>query len=64
MTVRIRVTRARGRADDSPVSRDGLPADKITTVRRAALGKCVGQASDEHVIRIGRAMLVFLGLAG
>ena len=39
-------------------------ADKVTTVRRAMLGEAIGQTSDEDLIRIGRAVLVFLGLAG
>jgi mRNA interferase MazF len=38
--------------------------DKITTVRRSKLGERIGRLSDEEMVRLGRAILVFLGLAG
>ncbi len=38
--------------------------DKITTVPRSKLGERVGRLSDEELVRLGRAILVFLGLAG
>lgn len=38
--------------------------DKITTVRRARLGQQIGRLADEDMVRLGRAILVFLGLAG
>ena len=38
--------------------------DKITTVHRSRLGKRVGHLSDEDLVRMGRAIVVFLGLAG
>lgn len=41
-----------------------LMVDKITTVRRAALGDRIGRLADEDMVRLGRAALVFLGLAG
>jgi mRNA interferase MazF len=41
-----------------------LMVDKITTVPRSKLGDHVGRLSDEEMVRLGRAMLVFLGLAG
>ncbi len=41
-----------------------LMVDKITTVPRSKLGHRVGRLSDEEVVRLGRAVLVFLGLAG
>jgi mRNA interferase MazF len=41
-----------------------LMVDKITTVPRAKLGDHVGRLTDEEMVRLGRAMLVFLGLAG
>jgi len=41
-----------------------LMVDKITTVRRARLGERVGRLSDEDIVRLGRALLVFLGFAG
>ena len=41
-----------------------LMVDKITTVPRSKLGSRTGQLDDEDVVRLNRAMLVFLGLAG
>lgn len=41
-----------------------LMIDKITTVPRAWLGERVGRLSDEHMVKLGRNMMVFLGLAG
>ena len=41
-----------------------LMADKITTVPKAKLGSRVGRLDDEDVVRLNRAILVFLGLAG
>ncbi len=41
-----------------------LMADKITTVPKTKLGPCVGRLDDEDMLRLNRAMLVFLGLAG
>ena len=41
-----------------------LMVDKITTVPRSKLGEQVGRLSDEEMVRLGRAMLVFFGLAG
>ena len=41
-----------------------LMADKITTVPRARLGRRIGRLDDETMLRLNRAMLVFLGLAG
>lgn len=40
-----------------------LMVDKITTVPRSKVGKLVGRLDDEDVLRLNRAMLVFLGLA-
>lgn len=53
-----------------PNERNGLRApcrlmvDKITTVPKAKLGSRVGRLDDEEILRLNRAMLVFLGLAG
>ena len=53
-----------------PSARNGLRAasqlmiDKITTVSKKKLERRVGQLSDEDIVRVNRAMLVFLGLAG
>lgn len=41
-----------------------LMVDKLTTVRRAKLGEQVGRLSDEDMLRLTRALVVFLGLAG
>jgi mRNA interferase MazF len=38
--------------------------DKITTVAKSKLQKRVGKLADEDMIRLSRAALVFLGLAG
>ena len=40
-----------------------LMVDKITTVARGKLGTRIGRLDDEDVVRLNRAMLVFLGLA-
>jgi mRNA interferase MazF len=41
-----------------------LMVDKVTTVPRAKLGEHVGRLSDDEMVRLGRAILVFFGLAG
>jgi mRNA interferase MazF len=41
-----------------------LMVDKVTTIPRSKLGERVGQSSDENMIRVSRALVVFLGLAG
>jgi mRNA interferase MazF len=41
-----------------------LMADKITTVPKTKLGSRLGRLDDEEILRLNRAMLVFLGLAG
>ncbi len=38
--------------------------DKITTVAKSKLQKRVGKLAEEDMIRVNRAVLVFLGLAG
>jgi mRNA interferase MazF len=40
-----------------------LMVDKITTVPRTKMGKHVGQLAPEDMVRLNRAMLVFLGIA-
>ena len=53
-----------------PNERNGLRAtcrlmvDKITTVQRSRLATRVGRLSDEDMVRLGRSVVVFLGLAG
>jgi mRNA interferase MazF len=41
-----------------------LMVDKITTIRRSKLGERVGRLSSEDMVRLDRAIVVFLGLAG
>jgi mRNA interferase MazF len=41
-----------------------LMVDKITTIPRSKLGERVGQLTDDDLIRLSRALVVFLGLAG
>jgi mRNA interferase MazF len=40
-----------------------LMVDKITTMPREKIGKQVGRLSDADLLRLNRAMIVFLGLA-
>lgn len=53
----------------APSAQNGLAAesrlmvDKITTVRKSKLGSCLGRLHDEDVVRLNRAIMVFLGLA-
>ena len=37
--------------------------DKTTTVPRSKLGALIGRLDDEDIVRLNRALLVFLGLA-
>ena len=46
----------------SMVSR--LMVDKLTTVAKNNLGTRIGRLSDEDTVRLNRAILIFLGLAG
>jgi mRNA interferase MazF len=41
-----------------------LMVDKITTVTKPKLGRRIGQLEDKDVLRLNRAVMVFLGLAG
>lgn len=53
-----------------PSERNGLAVisrlmvDKITTVPKARIGAQIGQLDDEDLVRLNRAVLVFLGFAG
>ena len=40
-----------------------LMADKITTVPKAKIGARLGRLADEDMLRLNRAVLVFLGIA-
>ncbi|MBB4375032.1 mRNA interferase MazF [Bradyrhizobium sp. cir1] len=41
-----------------------LMVDKITTAPKTKVGTLVGRLDDDDLLRLNRAMLVFLGLAG
>jgi mRNA interferase MazF len=57
------------RVSVEPTEQNGLRApcrlmvDKITTVPRTKIGLRVGRLDDEDVVRLNRALVVFLGLA-
>ena len=40
-----------------------LMVDKITTVPKPRIGTLVGRLADEDILRLNRAVLVFLGIA-
>jgi mRNA interferase MazF len=41
-----------------------LMVDKITTVPKSKIGSPLGRLDDEGMVRLNRAIIVFLGLAG
>lgn len=41
-----------------------LMVDKVTTIPRSKLGERIGRLSDDDMIRLSRALVVFLGFAG
>lgn len=55
----IEPTAANGLREQSSIM-----VDKITTVPRGRLTARIGHLSDEDMVRLGRAVVVFLGLAG
>jgi len=40
-----------------------LMVDKITTIPKAKIGSRIGRLDDEDMVRLNRAVLVFLGIA-
>lgn len=54
----------------APNERNGLRSssrlmvDKITTVAKSKVGTRIGRLDDADIVRLNRAILVFLGLAG
>ncbi|MGH7877294.1 MAG: type II toxin-antitoxin system PemK/MazF family toxin [Candidatus Dormibacteraceae bacterium] len=58
------------RIPTEPTERNGLRelsnvmVDKVSNVRRDQLGSRVGVLDDESMVRVGQAIVVFLGLAG
>lgn len=41
-----------------------LMVDKITTAARTKVGQRIGHLDDEDIVRLNRAIVVFLGLGG
>src|SRR6266446_255247 len=41
-----------------------LMVDKITIVHKSKIGSPIGRLDDENMVRLNRALIVFLGLAG
>ena len=41
-----------------------LMVDKITTVPKTKIARHIGRLTDEDIIRVNRAVLLFLGMAG
>jgi mRNA interferase MazF len=41
-----------------------LMVDKVTTVPKAKLGKRIGRLADSDMVRVNRALMILLGLAG
>ncbi|MCV9936524.1 type II toxin-antitoxin system PemK/MazF family toxin [Boseaceae bacterium BT-24-1] len=58
---RLPVTPHSGNGLHSP---SRLMVDKLTTVPKSKLGERIGRLDDEDVVRLNRAIAVFLGLAG
>ena len=44
--------------------RSRLMVDRVTTVPRSRLGERLGRLGDQDMVRVARALMVFLGLAG
>jgi len=38
--------------------------DKVTTVPKAKLGRRIGRLANDDMVRLNRALMIFLGLAG
>lgn len=57
--------RIRVEPDDTngPDAVSRIMVDKVTTVRKSRLGSRIGQLGAEDIVRLDRAVLVFLGLA-
>ena len=48
---------------NGPGAPSRIMVDKVTTVRRSRLGAKVGVLDDVSVVRLNRALVVFLGIA-
>jgi mRNA interferase MazF len=51
-------------ADNGLRSASRIMVDKITSVPRAKIGSRIGRLADEDIVRLNRAILVFIGIAG
>jgi mRNA interferase MazF len=49
--------------DDGLRSLCRLMVDKITTVPKSKVGARIGRLADQDIVRLNRALLVFLGIA-
>jgi mRNA interferase MazF len=58
---RLAITPSPGNGLNTP---SRLMVDKITTVPKTKFGTRIGRLDDADMLRLGQAMLVFLGLAG
>jgi mRNA interferase MazF len=58
--IRLLIEPGPGNGLDAP---SRIMIDKITTVRRSRLGKKVGMLDDTNILRLNRALVVFLGIA-
>ena len=45
-------------------TRSRLMVDKITTMQKLKLGQRIGRLADRDMVRLNRAVMIFLGLAG
>jgi mRNA interferase MazF len=59
LRLRIEPSEANGLRETSSIM-----VDKVTTVSRDKLGQRIGRLADEDVVRLNRALVLFLGLAG
>jgi mRNA interferase MazF len=57
---RLAIDPDQGNGLDAPCR---IMVDKVTTVRRARLGAKIGVLDDTNVLRLNRALVVFLGIA-
>jgi mRNA interferase MazF len=58
---RLLIDPDKGNGLDAP---SRIMVDKVTTVRRSRLGARVGMLDDASILRLNRALVVFLGIAG
>jgi len=44
--------------------RSRVVVDKVSTVPKSKLGRRIGKLADKDLVRLNRALMIFLGLAG